>query len=189
MDCGHCQACVLPIEVDRQKALLTKQTLIDLIEARLNHLELLTRLLEFLLHFFSIIDASREIIARRWCIIELSFKEELRLQVAWLDFNLGPELDDVPENNQLLRISNEEHLGIKRISLIVNIWFNKSVETRFFTFLDLLRISRVMMVRIGIVNSFLVLVENLELQEVDALLDKVYVSEVLQMENKFSDGS
>jgi len=160
-----------------------------LIEARLNHLELLTRLLEFLLHFFSIIDASREIIARRWRIIELSFKEELRLQVAWLDFNLGPELDDVPENNQLLRISNEEHLGIKRISLIVNIWFNKSVETRFFTFLDLLRISRIMMVRIGIVNSFLVLVENLELQEVDALLDKVYVSEVLQMENKFSDGS
>jgi hypothetical protein len=46
-----------------------------------------------------------------------------------------------------------------------------------------------MMVRIGIVNSFLILVENLELQEVDALLDKVYVSEVLQMENKFSDGS
>ena len=45
------------------------------------------------------------------------------------------------------------------------------------------------MVRIGIVNSFLVLVENLELQEVDALLDKVYVSKVLQMENKFSDGS
>lgn len=55
--------------------------------------------------------------------------------------------------------------------------------------IDDFRVFRIVMIWISVVDLVVLLVEDLELHEVQALLDQVDVPEVLQMEDKLCDRS
>ena len=45
------------------------------------------------------------------------------------------------------------------------------------------------MIRVGIVYLFIIFIEDLKLEEVDTLLEQIYVSEVLNVKHKFGASS
>ena len=123
----------------------------------------------------------------RWLVVKLNFEEELSIQVIRLDVDLSSELDDVPEHNQLLGVPDEKGLCVKGIGFVHDVWLDQSVEGYFVLFFLLLqfRVFALVVVRVGIVHLVPLLVENLDFHEVNALLDQIDVSEVLQVDHEF----
>ena len=52
-----------------------------------------------------------------------------------------------------------------------------------------LSVTTLMVIGIRVVHLFVVLIEDLVLNEVDSLLDEVYISKMLEMENEFNYSS
>lgn len=187
---AHRETSVLPVKEDRQEGAHAGQTLVDLVEAGLDHFELLATALQLGLHVFGGVHASGEIVGGRWLVEKLSLKEEFSFQIAWRDIDLRPEFDDVPEHDELLSVPNEECLRVKTICLLHNVGLDQAVIRNFAcTFIGTmacrlvnhLRVLGVVVVRIGIIDLVLSLIKDLELHEVETLLNEVDISEVLQM--------
>jgi len=107
----------------------------------------------------------------------------LVISVELLDVDLGAELDDVSESDCLFRVPHKERLGDKRCVLVKNLRLQKSVEVcAVVTRLQITPAFEV--VRVRVVHFFVIFVEDLKLHEIDALLEKVYIAEVLNMKHK-----
>lgn len=100
-----------------------------------------------------------------------------------LNVDLGAELDDMSESDSLFRVPHKERLGHERCVLVKNLRLQKSVEVR--PVVARFQIAPAFeVVRVRVVHFFVVFVEDLELHKVDALLEEVYIAEVLNMKHK-----
>ena len=95
MESSHHQAGVLPVKVDWKKALLALEAKVDLKQSGLDHLKLLTAILDLFLHILGLLVIKPMVIRRRWQVVQFDLQEELGLEVARLDVDLGSEADDV----------------------------------------------------------------------------------------------
>lgn len=114
----HGKASVLPVKQNRQEARLTSEGLVDLVEPRLDHFELLTALLHFFLHTLCWVHTGEQVFLWGGLIEQLCLQKELRLQVVLFDIDLRAKLDDIPENYELLGVSDEKCLGIERVCVV-----------------------------------------------------------------------
>ena len=125
-------------------------------------------------------------------IEKLSLEEKFSLQIARLYINFSSELHNITKNNELFRIPNEEGLCIKAVGLLHDVRFYQAMVRNFL--LTILRtlgfciwlinnfsVLCIVVIRIGIVNFIVLLVKDLKLHEVEALLDKVYISKMFQV--------
>ena len=193
MDGAHCEASVFSIELNWEETRLAIKALVDLVKPSLHHFEgglaLFAAPLQLVLHILGVVHAPRKIVRWRWLVVKLNFEEELCIQVVRLDVDLSSEFYDVSEHNQLLGVPDEKGLRVKRIGFVHDVWLDQSVEGYFVFFFLLLqfRVFALVVVWVGVVHFVPLLVENLDFHEVDALLDQVDVSKVLQVDHEFHD--
>ena len=102
--------------------------------------------------------------------------------------DLSPELDHVSETDILLCVADEESLRHERCVLIENLRLQQAVEICFVV-VSAFVVAGFEVVRIGVVDVLSILIEDLELQEVDALLEEIDVAEMFEMENEFGSCS
>ena len=98
-----------------------------------------------------------------------------------LHVDFGTELDHMSKSDHLLCISHEESLGYERRILVENLRFEQPVEVGSAIFIIAATLE---VIRISIVNLFMVFVEDLKLHEVNSLLEKVHIAEVFNMEDE-----
>jgi len=111
-------------------------------------------------------------------IVQLCLNKEFCVQIIRPYRHFRPEFDNVSKNNKLLSIPDEESLGDEGVSAVVNVRFNQSVEGHMLGIRQV-GVSTFVAVRISVVDLVFMFVENLNLNEVDPLLDQIYISEVL----------
>ena len=97
--------------------------------------------------------------------------------VELVDIDLSPELDHMSEADIFLCVPDEESLRHERCVLIENLRLQQAVEIGFVV-VSAFVVAGFEVVRVGVVDVLSILVEDLEFQEVDALLEEIYVSEV-----------
>ena len=101
-----------------------------------------------------------------------------------LHVHFRAELNHVAECHSLFSVSDEKSFCHKRRILIEDLWLQKTMKVG--PLIISLQITPTLeMIRIRVVHLLLVLVEDLEFEEVDALLEKVNVAEVLNVKHKF----
>ena len=98
-----------------------------------------------------------------------------------LDVNFCAEFDYMPKCDDFICIPHEESFGYKRSIFIEYLRFEKSVEVSTLLRPVFASITTFKVIWIGVVYFFFILIEDLKLHEVDALLEKVYVAELLNM--------
>ena len=201
MQSSHGQSGVLAVELDRYESGEALERLVDQEELGLDALELVRILSDLLFHDLGRVGRTDEVVLRRLCIVQLHPKIELvvdelvRLEravrvkddghalgvlVQLLDVYLGAELDHMTECHGLLGVSDEERLRYERCVLVEYLRLEEAVEVG--PLVSCLEVSsRLEVVRVRIVNLLIVLVEDLELQKVDALLEEIHVAEVLDV--------
>lgn len=182
---GHQQAGVLPVEVDRQEALLTLEALVNLKEPSLYHFECLFAILYFVLHRLSVSHTTRKVLRGRcWrrLIVQLYLEKELHIQIPRLHLDFSPEFHNITQHDYLISIPHEKGLADEAICLILDIWLHQPMK-RHLRCLQIAQnyfsISTFVKVWICKVLLVLLLVEDLKLHEVNSLLDQVNVSELL----------
>ena len=111
-------------------------------------------------------------------------RHALRVLVQLVDVDLGAELDDVAEGDVLLSVPHEERLGDEAGVLVEDLRLEQPVEAGALVSSRFEIAARFEVIRIRVVDLFIVLVEDLELEEVDALLEQVHIAEVLHMQHK-----
>ena len=105
-----------------------------------------------------------------------------------IDVNFRPKFDYVAECDIFLRITHKEGLRDKTCVFIKDLRFEKTMEACML--IVILEVTaRLEMIRIRIVNFLIILIEDLELEEVDALLEQVNIAEVLNVEYKLCTGA
>lgn len=101
-----------------------------------------------------------------------------------LAVNFGSKLDDISEVHGFFGVPDKKGLGHKGRRVVINLGFDESVEGSFACIFGLP--SCLVMVRVGVVDLISVFIIDLKLNEIDALLEQVDVSEVFEVENKLS---
>ena len=84
--------------------------------------------------------------------------------------NLGAELDDVSESDVLFCVPHEKGLGDEAGILVEDLRFKQSMETSMLVVVIYVT-ARLKMIRVRIVDLFIILIEDLKFEEVDSLLE------------------
>ena len=104
--------------------------------------------------------------------------------MKFLDVDLGAELYDVTESHSLFGVAHEESLCDEGGILIEDLRLEQSMKVS--TIISRFQVaSALKVIWVRIVDFLLVFIEDLKFQEVDTLLEKVNISEVLHMKHKF----
>ena len=101
--------------------------------------------------------------------------------MEFVNINLSPELDNMPKTDIFFCIAYEECFGHERCVFIENLRLQQAVEICL-CLISAVVIAGFEVIRIRIINVLGVLIKDLELQEVDALLEEIYITEIFQMQ-------